>query len=90
MKQRIVQFSEIAKDPTLRLDAEHYLKGAKPYQVWWKRQGEWKMVYSSDDPVAARGHAYNEISLGPITERIEIRDGSGVMETVYDKSWKSN
>jgi len=89
MKCRIVQFSEIAKDPTLRLDAEHYLKDEKPNQVWWKRQGEWKMVFSSDDPVAARDHAYNEISLGPITERIEIRDGGGVLETVYDKNWKT-
>jgi len=62
---------------------------AKPNQVWWKRQGEWKLLFSSDNSVEARDYAYNNISLGHITERIEIRDGGGVLETVYDKSWKT-
>ena len=60
----------------------------KPYSVHWKRQGEWKEVFSCDDFAEARDHAFNKISLGHITERIEIRDSSGPVETVYDKSWK--
>lgn len=62
---------------------------SKPYSVHWKRQGEWKELFSSHDPAEARDYAFNEVSLGPITERIEIRDGSGVLETVYDKAWKA-
>lgn len=62
---------------------------SKPYSVHWKRQGEWKEVFSSGHLAEARDYAFNKVSLGHITERIEIRDPSGVLETVYDKAWKT-
>lgn len=62
---------------------------SKPYSVHWKRQDEWVELYSSHEPDKARDYAVNNIVHGHITQRIEIRDGSGVLETVYDSSWKA-
>jgi len=62
---------------------------SKPYTVHWKRQGEWVEVYSSHNPDDAMNYAKNDIAHGGITERIEIRDSGGALETVYDSTWGS-
>ena len=50
--------------------------------VHWKRQDEWKELGSFHDLDSALDYANNSI-----TQRIEIRDGTGVLRTVYDSNW---
>lgn len=58
------------------------------YYVKWKRQGEWKDVFSSLNPSEAVDYAMNKIVHGRITERIEIHDTGGCIRVEYDSSWK--
>ena len=55
--------------------------------VHWKRQDEWKELGSFHDLDSALDYANNSITHGHITQRIEIRDGTGVLRTVYDSNW---
>ena len=57
--------------------------------VWWKRQGEWVNLFETQNLLEASDYAANKIVHGGITERIEIRDGTGVLETVYDSTWEA-
>lgn len=58
------------------------------FRVWWKRQGEWKKVFSSYSPFEASLYAYDKIRHGGITERIELREAGGeVVDVIYDRSW---
>lgn len=55
--------------------------------VWWKRQGEWKELKSFALLQDALDYAMINITHGHITERIEVRQGTEVIRTVYDESW---
>lgn len=63
-----------------RSDLEDWIKQKEvpgkrgTYQVWWKRQDEWQLLFASFDPVEAEEHAMNNIVHGHITQRIEVRD----------------
>jgi len=59
----------------------------KPYQVWWKRFGGWRMVFDTHTPSEAHEYARDRVAHGGITERIEVRDLTGVLSTVFDASW---
>jgi phosphoglycolate phosphatase-like HAD superfamily hydrolase len=59
----------------------------KPYSVWVKQQGEWSLCFETHNPTDAREYAVDHIHFGRPIERIEIRDLTGVLETVWDGSW---
>ena len=61
---------------------------AKPIQVWVKMADEWKCVFSAHSPPEARYYAYEAVAKDPTrVQRVEIRDLTGVLETVFDQRW---
>lgn len=60
---------------------------AKPYQVWIKQCDEWRCVFDAHNPIAAHDYCMNNVVHGNNVQRIEIRDLTGVIETLFDKSW---
>lgn len=59
----------------------------KPYQVWCKQSDEWKMLFDSHTPLDCEDYAHDNVHHGNNVQRIEIRDLTGVLRTVYDSSW---
>jgi len=58
------------------------------YKVMWRSYGEWVKLLETDDPVEARNYALNNVCHSGITERIEVQDSSGCLETIYDCNWQ--
>jgi hypothetical protein len=61
----------------------------KPYQVWCKQCDGWRCLYATDDPIEAHLFAWHNIHHGNNVQRVEVRDLTGVLETVYDEGWQS-
>ncbi len=58
------------------------------FEVWWKRQDEWKRVMRSRSFSEARSYARDRIVRGHPTQRIEIREpgyDSGI--AIWDANW---
>ena len=72
-------------DKRLAWEREH----RKPYSVWIKHDtDEWTLAFASWSPSDAREYARNKISYtGWHIVRVELRDRTGVLETVFDRSW---
>lgn len=60
----------------------------KPYSVWCKQCDEWRCLLTTHNPVEAHDYANNRIVHGNNVQRIEIRDLTGVLETLFDSSWQ--
>lgn len=59
----------------------------KPNQVWVKQSGEWHCVFDSHSPLDARYFAWNHVAHSGNVERVEVRDLTGPLVTVFDWSW---
>lgn len=60
----------------------------KPYQVWVMQCDEWRCVFSSHNPIEATDYAKTRISYtGKSVQRVELRDLTGPLDTIYDSSW---
>lgn len=59
----------------------------KPYQVWVKQSGTFNMLFDSHNPVECKTYALENIHQGNNVERIEIRDLTGPVETIFDSGW---
>jgi hypothetical protein len=61
----------------------------KPNQVWIKQDNvDWRCIFSSHSPMEARDYAMHNVAHGNNVERIELRDLTGSLGAVYDRSWK--
>ena len=56
--------------------------------VKWRRQNEWREVYTGDFD-SALAYARNSIVHGGITQRIELHDNTGSIRCVYDSTWNN-
>lgn len=59
------------------------------YHVKCKQQGEWRTLFSSDDPTRAARYAWERIHYGNNVERVEIHDEDGCLETTFDSTWEN-
>lgn len=55
-----------------------------PYSLWIKQVGVWKELFSAHNPVILEDMATGNVSYsGPSVERVEIRDLTGVVTSLY-------
>lgn len=63
----------------------------KPYSVWVKMEGrDWRMLFESHVPNEAHEFAQTKVYHGGPVERVEVRDLTGPIATVFDRSWRRN
>ena len=60
----------------------------KQYFVTWTRQGMTSKVFESQLADDCTAYAMDKIRHDGITERIEVHDYTGCLETVYSKYWR--
>jgi len=58
-----------------------------PYSVWVKQSGDWRCVFSTHNPPDAHSYATQNVVHGNNVQRIEVRDLTGTLETVFDSTW---
>jgi len=57
------------------------------FEVWWKRQDEWKKVFAARSFYDAEDFALNKIVHGNSTQRIEIREHLNGAFAIFDRAW---
>ena len=62
----------------------------KPYSVWVKQCDEWRCLLSTHNPIEAHEYAMENVVHGHNVQRIEVRDLTGPLETVFDNTWSQS